>query len=44
MMAIGALQPIVVGAFTRWSLLLLFTSAVLHLFARFWLRRWFPME
>ena len=41
---VGVLQPIMAQAFTRWSLLLLITSGVLHLTARWVLRRNFPLE
>ncbi|MBL8552048.1 MAG: hypothetical protein JNJ73_18825 [Hyphomonadaceae bacterium] len=41
---VGVLQPIMSQSFSRWSLLLLITSGVLHLAARTVLRRNFPLE
>jgi len=40
----GLVQPLVTGTFTSASLLLFAAGYVLHLFARFVLRRWYPLE
>ena len=33
---------LVARSFSVWPFLLLIVGGVLHMFARFWLRRWFP--
>jgi|CXWL01.1.fsa_nt_gi hypothetical protein len=43
-MIVGVVQPVVAGAFSRWSPILMLAGVVLHLFARFWLRRGYPLE
>lgn len=43
-MVVGFVQPVVARSFSVWPFLLLIVGGVLHMFARFWLRRWFPRE
>lgn len=43
-MVVGFVQPVVARSFSVWPFLLLIVGGVLHMFTRFWLRRWFPRE
>jgi hypothetical protein len=40
----GVVQPLLTGTFTGASPILFAAGVVLHLFARFMLRRWYPLE